>query len=78
MYAHKFIIVVFYFSAEAEAARKDSLGHSPSTIPIVSPTEVFVSDHDDDTHVFTLKELKRKRNSAERLDVFLLGFIGIT
>ncbi|XP_016841730.1 piezo-type mechanosensitive ion channel component isoform X3 [Nasonia vitripennis] len=65
-YFHHDFLEVTNIKRVAEAARKDSLGHSPSTVPIVSPTEVFASDHDDQRHVFTLKELKQM-SKLERL-----------
>ena len=40
-------------------SRRASLGYSPSTIPIVSPTEVFVSDNDEESAAYTLRQLKR-------------------
>ncbi|KAL7286394.1 hypothetical protein TKK_0019346 [Trichogramma kaykai] len=42
----------------SDAILIDSLGHSPNTVPIVTPSEVFTSSNEENKHVFTLKELK--------------------
>ncbi|XP_058794046.1 piezo-type mechanosensitive ion channel component isoform X2 [Phymastichus coffea] len=58
-YFHDDFLEITNIDRVSETSRKDSLGHSPSTAPIVSPTEIFASERDEEHHIFTLKELKR-------------------
>ncbi|XP_051158273.1 piezo-type mechanosensitive ion channel component-like isoform X4 [Leptopilina boulardi] len=41
------------------SSRRGSLGYSPNTIPVVSPNEVFVSDNEEESTIYTLRQLKQ-------------------
>ena len=55
-----FLTLIIYIHFRAEPRMESSLGHSPSLIPIVSTSEVLLSDPNNKPHNLTLKDLKRK------------------
>ncbi|XP_012270066.1 piezo-type mechanosensitive ion channel component [Orussus abietinus] len=57
-------------------SRRGSLGYSPSTIPIVSPSEVVVGETEDTTPIYNLKQLKRM-SRLERIALFVkfMGYV---
>ncbi|XP_043467300.1 piezo-type mechanosensitive ion channel component isoform X5 [Leptopilina heterotoma] len=41
------------------SSRRASLGYSPNTIPVASPNQVFLSDNDEESTIYTLRQLKQ-------------------
>ncbi|XP_015610142.1 piezo-type mechanosensitive ion channel component isoform X3 [Cephus cinctus] len=50
-------------------SRNESLGHSPSTIPIASPTDVALNEPEPESTIYTLKQLKQM-SKLERKALF--------
>ncbi|XP_023248310.1 piezo-type mechanosensitive ion channel component isoform X2 [Copidosoma floridanum] len=68
-YFHDDFLETTNLNKVSDVSRKDSLGHSPNAIPIVSSDEVFISQNDDLSRVFTLKELKE----MSKVEMTVLG-----
>ncbi|XP_033209745.1 piezo-type mechanosensitive ion channel component isoform X3 [Belonocnema kinseyi] len=51
------------------SSRRASLGYSPTTIPVVAPNQVFISENDEESTAYTLKQLKHM-SKMERLAFF--------